>query len=91
MRNSFVAVISRFGLESLLPECNGAHRWLCQVANERPATCLWAVMERERAIAIHELLLAGECDWALGELARAADFMGSLPAVSTWVRREAAS
>lgn len=78
MRISLVAVVSRWGLESLVPECKGAMGLLQQVGNDRPAAGVWAVMERAHAIAIYDLLCVGECRLALDELAQAAEFMGPL-------------
>jgi hypothetical protein len=78
MRSSFVAVIGRLGLESLVPECHAAHRWLRSAVADRPAACLWAVMEPAEAAGIRDLLEADEADWALTEFARAAEFKGPL-------------
>ena len=81
MRCSFVAIVSRSGLESLLPECRGAMRLIKQVAENRPAVGLWAVMDGGIAAQITDLLYAGEADCALHTLAFMAEFMGPLPVV----------
>lgn len=91
MRSSFVAVVSRLGLETLVPECQGAHRWSQRVAGGRSAACWWAVMEPDQAASIRDLLEAGEGDWALGEFARAAEFKGPLQVFGPRSSRGAAS
>jgi hypothetical protein len=78
MRNSFVALISRFGLESLLPECDAACRWSLEATRRRPMVCAWAVIERQIATEIVELLLAGDGDTALYQLTARAECQGPM-------------
>lgn len=78
MRNSFVALIGRYGLESLLPESKATCEWLWEVAQRRPAACHWVVMDRQVADEIVNLLSAGDYVWALHQLTAAAECMGPL-------------
>ena len=78
MRSSFVGLVSRLGLESLLPECAMSCRWLQQAAHAYNAKCIWAVVERDVACEIHELLV-GDDGWsALQQLSNRADGLGFL-------------
>jgi hypothetical protein len=79
MRCAFVALVSRQGLESLLPESAAACRWSLDVACSRlKATCLWAVLERRAAAEVLELLTDGDAVAALSVLSLAAESIGPL-------------
>lgn len=76
MRNSFVGLVSVFGLESLLPECDTTRCWLQQAAHRHEGACVWAVMEQDVASEIADLLAEGEAMSALRRMAYSAECMG---------------
>jgi hypothetical protein len=81
MRNSFVGLIRRhheLELEFLLPETGVARRWLFGFAAQRPAACVWAVMEGSLALEIADLLSEGEGAAALRHIMSGAESMGPL-------------
>lgn len=78
MRTSFVGVVSRFGLESFLPESEATRRWLLQAVERYPVACVWADVERGSANEIRELLFAGDSRVALRHMAETADSVGTV-------------
>lgn len=62
MLHSFVGIVDRFGLESMLPENPHVARFLCRRATlnrHRKAVCYWAVIQEEFAQQITIELQAG--------------------------------
>ena len=78
MRTSFVGLVSRFGLELLLPECAASRSCLQQAATARKAACIWAVLEQNVASEIAHLLATDERWTALHRLSYGADCVGPL-------------
>ena len=78
MRNSFVGLVSAFGLESLLPECDTTRCWLQRAAHQHEAACVWAVMEQGVASEIAQLLAEGEAMRAFHWMANSAECMGPM-------------
>jgi hypothetical protein len=78
MRNSFVGVVSAFGLESLLPECDTTRDWLQRAAHRQEGACVWVVMQQGVASEIADLLAEGESMSALQRMTYGADCMGPL-------------
>jgi hypothetical protein len=82
MRSSFVGLVSRFGLESLLPESAISCRWLQVAAPALNASCIWAVVEQDVAGEITDLLVNDDRRTALHRLNYGAEFLGSLEKLS---------
>jgi hypothetical protein len=79
MRNAFVGLVSRQGLEALLPENGAACRWSLNMARTCfPSGCLWAVLERAAAAEVLDLLADGQPRAALEALSLAAESIGPL-------------
>jgi hypothetical protein len=78
MQTSFVGLVSHFGLESLLPECDASRQWFRQAARQHRAGCIWAVMEAGVAAEIAELLAIGESEAAFNHMSNGAECMGPL-------------
>jgi hypothetical protein len=78
MRNSFVGLVSAFGLESLLPECDTTRCWLQRAAHRHAAACVWAVMEQSVACEIANLLADGEAMPAFQRMTYGAECLGPM-------------
>jgi len=78
MRVCFVAVISRWGLESLILECEGVHSRVKESVDERRVTCFWTVLQPAEAAAIRDLIEDGESQQALQTLEQSAEFKGPI-------------
>lgn len=78
MRTSFVGLINRYGLESLLPENAATRRWALDTARRRRTSCVWAVLPADDADEIVELLTAGDGWRALQRMAQLAHSVGPL-------------
>lgn len=76
MRTSVVALVSRFGLESLMPECDATRRWFLEATAQHPVTCVWAQIERASALEIRDLLATGDGQIALRHIAQTAESFG---------------
>lgn len=76
MRISLLGIVSRFGLESLVPESAATLRWLLQATARHPVACVWATLQQDTAAEIQELLAIGDGNLALRHLAAAADRCG---------------
>jgi hypothetical protein len=78
MRTCLIGIVSRFGLESLMPETDATRRWLLQATCRHPVVCVWADVQRTTAAEIFELLAEGDSRVALRHMTNSADRVGPL-------------
>ena len=78
MRTAFVGLVSRFGLESWMPESRATRHWLLDATAHYPVACIWAVLPEEPAAEVAALFAAGDAQIALHRVTQTAEGFGTL-------------